>query len=143
MESNGFTGGCLCGAVTYTSSELPIATIHCCCVDCRKLGGTGHSTHSPVHDEAFSLKGEVREYSKTADSGNRIHRFFCPVCACPIYHRRDGLEGLTVIRTSSMDDPELAKPDRVIYTSSKVSWDDIDPQLPQWEFMSPAQKKPK
>lgn len=36
-----------------------------------------------------------------------------------------------------MDDPELAKPDRVIYTDSAVSWDHIDPELPSSAKMTP------
>lgn len=131
-----FEGGCLCEAVRYTSSVEPITTVHCCCRDCRKIGGTGHATHSVIPIEAFSLTGEVSEFTKTADSGNRISRYFCPLCGSAIYHTRDGMEGLVVLRTSSLDEPELARPDRIIYTSSAVSWDHLDPELPSFEKMS-------
>jgi len=115
---------------------MPLVTVHCCCADCRKLGGTGHATHSVIPEEAFDYTGDVSEYDKVADSGNRINRRFCPHCGSAIFHTRDGMEGLIVLRTSSMDTPELATPERVIYTSSAVSWDYIDPKLPAFEKMS-------
>lgn len=132
-----FEGGCLCGKIRYKSSAMPVATGHCCCSDCRRIGGTGHATHSVIPNEAFSCSGELAEYEHIADSGNHIIRRFCPICASAIFHTRDGLEGMTVIRTSSMDDPELAKPDRVIYTDSAISWDYIDPELPSFGKMTP------
>ncbi len=131
-----FVGGCLCEAVRYISSAEPITTVHCCCADCRKIGGTGHATHTVVPDTAFKLSGKVTKFSRTADSGNQIHRYFCSKCGSAIYHTREGLEGLLVIRTSSMDDPEIAEPKMVIFTSSAVSWDHMDRELPAYEKMS-------
>jgi hypothetical protein len=131
-----FEGGCLCGAVRYSCSAQPLVTVHCCCADCRRIGGTGHATHSVVPAESFILKGRVTEFQKTADSGNSISRFFCPLCGSAIYHTRDGMEGLVVLRSSSLDDPEIVTPERVIYTGSAVSWDHIDPALPAFGKMS-------
>jgi hypothetical protein len=131
-----FQGGCLCEKVRYQSISSPLTTVHCCCTDCRKIGGTGHSTHTVIPDAAFTLEGAVTEYVRIADSGNCITRRFCSCCGSAIYHTRDGMEGMIVIRTSSMDNPELAMPERVIYSSSAVSWDLIDPQLPTFEKMS-------
>jgi len=131
-----FEGGCLCEAVRYSSSAELMTTVHCCCTDCRKIGGTGHATHSVVPEEAFKITGAVTEYNRTADSGRQITRYFCSQCGSAIYHTRDGMEGFVVIRTSSMDDPEIAVPQRVIYTGSRVSWDLIDPDLPAFEAMS-------
>ncbi len=132
-----FEGGCLCEKVRYRSTAAPMVTVHCCCTDCRKIGGTGHATHTVVPADDFSLAGAVAEYERIADSGNRINRRFCPACGSAVYHTRDGMEGLIVIRTSSMDDPELARPGRVIYAGSAVSWDHIDPALPSFEKMTP------
>lgn len=131
-----FEGGCLCEKVRYRSTAEPVVTSHCCCRDCRKIGGTGHATHSAIPEDAFQLTGEVSEYERLADSGNRINRRFCPHCGSAIFHTRDGFEGMVVIRTSSMDDPEIARPGRVLYASSAVSWDHIDPDLPAFAKMS-------
>ncbi len=129
-DQSGFEGGCLCGAVRYRSDAAPVATVQCYCTDCRRIGGTGHATHTVIPESAFHLSGEVTSYEKKADSGNLINRRFCPVCGSAIYHTRDGMEGMVVVRTSSLDDPELAPPDRAIYMDSALSWDPVDPDLP-------------
>jgi len=136
IDDIGFEGGCLCGKVRYRSEAGPLATVHCYCTDCRRIGGTGHATHTVVPEDAFHLVGKVSEYQRTADSGNQINRRFCPQCGSAIFHTRDGMEGKVVIRTSSLDDPEIAKPDRAIYVSSAISWDHVDPDLPSFEKMT-------
>lgn len=136
IKNIGFEGGCLCGNVRYRSSSHPITTVHCYCTDCRRIGGTGHATHTVISKDAFILTGKVSEYERSADSGNKINRRFCPKCGSAIYHTREGLEGKIVIRTSSLDDPEVAKPDRAIYISSAVSWDHVDPSLPSSKKMT-------
>ena len=132
----GFEGGCLCGQVRYRSEANPMTTVHCYCTDCRRIGGTGHATHTVVPKSAFHLKGTVSEYRRSADSGNLINRRFCPTCGSAIFHTRDGLEDKVVIRTSSLDMPEISKPERVIYTDSAISWDHIDPSLPSSNKMT-------
>jgi hypothetical protein len=134
------TGGCLCEAVRYVCEAAPIRTVHCYCADCRKLGGTGHATHTIFPEASFSLTGRVSEYVKSADSGNSINRRFCPVCGSAVFHTRDGMEGLVVVRASSLDDPETVTPERAIYVSSAVSWDPVNPELPYDEKMPVAKK---
>lgn len=129
-DKDGFVGGCLCGNVRYRSDAKPLATVHCYCSDCRRIGGTGHATHTVIPEDAFHLTGKTSEYTRKADSGNLINRRFCPKCASAIFHTREGLEGMVVVRTSSLDNPELAQPDRAIYVDSAVSWDHVDPSLP-------------
>jgi len=136
IDDTGFKGGCLCGKIRYRSSSDPLATVHCYCTDCRRIGGTGHATHTVVPEVAFHLSGKVSEYQRSADSGNQINRRFCPQCGSAIFHTREGLEGKVVIRTSSLDDPEITKPDRVLYVSSAISWDHIDPDLPSFKKMA-------
>lgn len=135
-----FEGGCLCGEIRYQSSSNPLATVHCYCTDCRRIGGTGHATHTVIPEDAFHLVGKVSEYKRSADSGNQINRRFCSQCGSAIFHTREGLEGKIVVRTSSLDDPEIAKPERNIYVSSAISWDHINPDLPTFEKMTAKNK---
>jgi hypothetical protein len=50
------------------------------------------------------------------------------------------MEGLVVVRASSLDDPESIAPERAIYVSSAVSWDPVNPDLPSSEKMPVARK---
>ncbi|MDN3719774.1 hypothetical protein QW131_12845 [Roseibium salinum] len=46
-----------------------------------------------------------------------------------MFHTRTGMEGLVVVRTSSLDDPDSVTPEWAIYVSRAVSWDHVDTDL--------------
>ena len=133
--AQGFTGGCLCGAVRYQSAAGPQVVGHCHCEACRRSSGSGHCTHLVIPEEVFSVTGEVRFYDRPADSGNMVSRGFCPTCGAPVYSKNAGMPGMVFPRASSLDDPEIAKPQLVIYTSRAPSWDHMDPALPAFPDM--------
>jgi hypothetical protein len=133
--SQGFSGGCLCGAVRYQSAVGPQVVGHCHCVDCRKPSGTGHCTHVVIPEAAFTVSGEVKFYDRPADSGNIVSRGFCPTCGSAVYSMNSGMPDMVFPRASSLDDPEIAKPQMVVYASRAPSWDHVDPELPAFPTM--------
>ena len=58
-DSTFATGGCACGAVTYTISGEPKTMVQCHCNDCKKATGTGHISLAffTEDDVAISNKG--------------------------------------------------------------------------------------
>ncbi|MDE5457256.1 aldehyde-activating protein [Bradyrhizobium sp. CSA112] len=133
--SQGFTGGCLCGAVRFKSTADAQMVGHCHCIDCRKSSGTGHCTHLVVPEQAFYVTGSVTLYDRAADSGNIISRGFCGTCGSPIYSKNSGMPGVVFPRASVLDDPEIAKPQMVVYASRAPSWDHVNPALPVFATM--------
>jgi hypothetical protein len=133
----GFSGGCLCGAVRYESSAEPAVMGHCHCIDCRKSSGTGHCSHMMAPAAAVKMTGKVSTYDKAADSGNVVTRAFCPVCGSAVYSTNTAMPGALFIRASSLDDPEVFKPQVVVYAARAASWDGIGGGLPTFEFMPP------
>ena len=136
--SPAFEGGCLCGAVRYVSTAKPQFAGHCHCVDCRKSSGGGHCTHLVIPAAAFSVTGEVRFYKRAANSGNIVSRGFCPTCGSALYSLNDNMPGVAFLRASSLDDPEVAVPQVVVYASRAPSWDHVDASLPRFPEMPPA-----
>jgi hypothetical protein len=108
---------------------------HCHCVDCGKSSGTGHCTHLVVPKEAFSVSGAVKFYDRPADSGNMVSGGFCPSCGSAIYSTNSGMPDMVFPRAASLDDPEAAKPQMVVYASRAASWDYVDPKLPAFSEM--------
>lgn len=133
--SQGFTGGCLCGAVRYESTGDPMIVGHCHCVDCRRSSGSGHCTHVVVPLDALALHGPVATYDRPADSGNVVSRSFCPTCGAPVLSRNDGMPDLAFVRASSLDDPDVVTPTMIVYASRAPSWDHMDPALPAFAEM--------
>ena len=137
-----FEGGCLCGAVRYSSSTEPMGGGHCHCIDCRKTSGTGHGSHLILKADALSVEGEVRFYDAPTDSGNIASRGFCPTCGSAIYSTNSAMAGMAFVRASSLDDPEVFKPGLVVYAKRAASWDLVDSSLPAFEGMPPPEAMP-
>lgn len=135
IADQGFSGGCLCGAVRYRSAVDPQLVGQCHCVDCRKTSATDHAVHLVIPEDALTVTGEMRFYDRPADSGNIVARGFCPKCAAAIYSKNSGMPGMVFVRGSSLDDLEIAKPQMIVYASRAPSWSQLDPELPTFAEM--------
>jgi hypothetical protein len=81
------------------------------------------------------LKGDVRYFEVTADSGKKIRRGFCPTCGSPVFGLLEAMPDLMAIRASSLDDPNQFNPGMSIYTSSAPAWAPIAENLPKFPKM--------
>jgi hypothetical protein len=133
-----FEGGCLCGDVRYSCSAEPAMAGHCHCVDCRRSSGSGHSSHLIVPKAQVTVTGKVTEFASPADSGNMVTRAFCPRCGAPVYSTNSANPGVMFLRASSLDDPEVFRPQMVVYASRAPSWDVMDGALPSFAKMPPS-----
>jgi hypothetical protein len=133
--SSGFTRGCLCGVVRYESTGDATIAGHCHCTDCRKSSGSGHASHMAVPKKAVLVTGTVTIYDKAGDRGNIVSRAFCPICGAPVYSLNAAMPDLIFLRASSLDDPEVFKPQMIVYASRAASWDHMDPRLQSFPTM--------
>ncbi len=131
----GFTGGCLCGAVRYRVEAAPAMVGHCYCVDCRRTSGTSHCTHAVVPVAALHVTGSPAVYDRPADSGNMVSRCFCSICGSAVCSRNAAMPDMAFVRVSSMDEPELAVPDMTVYASRAPSWAKLDESRPVFALM--------
>src|SRR5438046_712856 len=84
--SPGATGGCLCGAVRYEYSGGTGPAAYCHCADCRKCTGSAFNVGVRVDARSFRVvRGQPKEFTKAADSGNYLTRHFCSECGSPLY----------------------------------------------------------
>jgi hypothetical protein len=131
------TGGCLCDAVRYETSAAPILTRLCWCRLCQYIA-TGNAAVSVCFPTSgFSVTGETRDYQSVADSGNRMHRRFCPTCGTHLFSEAESRPHLVFVRAGSMDDPEIARPAATIWAAKAPSWAQINDHFPQWEGQPP------
>jgi len=88
--------------------------------------------------DALNVHGETRRYESAADSGNMMQRTFCPACGTPMFSESAGRPNLIVVRAGTLDDPSIAKPEMIIWTSSAPAWAVFNPDLPRFEKAMPA-----
>lgn len=128
MES---TGGCLCGAVRYRATAQPIVTRVCWCRVCQYVGAGSGTVNVCFPSAAVSTEGVLQDYELTADSGNRMHRRFCPTCGTHVFTASEARPHLVFVRVGTLDDPEIAQPAMTIWTESAPSWACFDERLPK------------
>lgn len=131
------TGGCLCGAVRWESQEPPVTTRICWCRDCQYLGAGSGTVGACFRSAAFKISGTTTDFTSIADSGNRMHRRFCPKCGTPLFSEAEARPHLIFVRVGSFDDPEQASPVMTIWTASAPSWACINADLPRVEQQPP------
>ena len=124
-----YEGHCLCRAVHYRADAPAAFMGNCYCADCRNESGTGHITAVAVPDAALSVAGATTAWTKRADSGHGLTKFFCPVCGSTLFTRAEGLPGLALIRAGTLDDPTGVAPQMNMYVSRAPEWDRPDPAI--------------
>jgi hypothetical protein len=124
-------GGCLCGQIRFAIDAEPIVARMCWCRDCQRIASGSATVNVLFPEEAVRYDGEMTTIRLTADSGNIVERGFCPTCGSQMYSRTVEPKGQQVrVRAGTLDDPELAPPTAIIWTTSAPSWAPLDPTLP-------------
>jgi len=124
------TGGCLCRAVRYRISAAPITARVCWCRLCQYLASGSGTVNACFPREAVAIEGELRDFVSVADSGNTMHRRFCPVCGTQLMSEAAERPHLVFVRAGTLDDRELIRPAATIWTSQAPSWACLDKGLP-------------
>lgn len=131
------TGGCLCKQVRYRITAAPIVTRFCWCRVCQYLGAGNATVNVCFPSSAITIEGEMKDYRSVAESGNAMHRRFCPSCGTSLFSEAEIRPHLIFVRAGTLDDPEVAKPAATIWTSSAPTWACIDESLPKTERQPP------
>ena len=120
-----WTGGCLCGAIRYKSSEAPHFASYCHCGMCRKSSGAPYAGFVQFSEDAVQwLEGRPREYQ----SSPGIIRRFCGDCGSSLTFETEGVMFLSL---GSLDKPENVRFECHTYTNTKLASIDLTDGLPQ------------
>jgi hypothetical protein len=129
-------GGCLCGAVRYTLRGPALFVSQCCCRDCQKATGTGHTTIVGVtHEHLVITQGAPSTYTSRGDSGGEVVRHFCGRCGGRLYTSGTLPGAVVMVQAGSLDDPNRVTPESVIYVKDALAWDRFDDVLPRFQAL--------
>ena len=116
------TGGCLCGRVRYTVTGEPAFSGLCHCRNCQRYTGSAFEALIAFPAASVSVQGELKTYDDTGDSGQPVHRRFCPNCGSGVVNEVDALPGVTIVLAGTLDDPAAFKPTMDVYWSNAQPW---------------------
>lgn len=130
-------GGCLCKAVRYRIEAEPIMMRLCWCRDCQYIAAGNASANVVFPSAAVTVTGELHDYVSKADSGNVMHRKFCPHCGTPVFSAAEVRPHVVIVRAGTLDDPNVVKPTMNIWTDSASAWACMNESLPQFPRQPP------
>jgi len=90
--------------------------------------------------DAITISGELKDFESTADSGNKMHRKFCPSCGVHLFSAAEVRPHILIVRAGTLDNQQDVKIDALIWTSSAPNWAHLDPSIQQFEKQPPAPK---
>jgi hypothetical protein len=136
-EAIQYTGGCRCGAVRFRSMAPPLLTRVCWCRDCQYFAAGNATVNVCFAKSEFHAEGTLSDFASVADSGNAMHRRFCPQCGTPLFSEAEARPEFIFVRAGSLDNPEWVQPAATIWAASAPSWACIDEDLPQHDGQPP------
>lgn len=136
------TGGCLCGTIRYRLTGPSRYVMQCCCRDCQKATGTGHTTIIGIHGSQIVLDGLPHTYTNRGDTGGEVTRHFCGNCGGRLYTSGTLPGENVIVQAGSLDDPGVVTPQCVIYVKDAAAWDHFDPALPRYPAEPPRRSAP-
>jgi len=97
-------GGCLCGAVRYSTTTEPLRSAVCHCRDCQRFTGSAFGALVYVPKETLTIEG-TKTFTSLGGGGKPMMRHFCPECGSTIAQEPGTRPGLVVLHGGSLDDP--------------------------------------
>lgn len=115
-------GSCQCGEITYQLFKPPLMIVACHCTECQKLSTSAFSITAVVNSNAIEFQGNLKDWSRIADSGNVNAAKFCPTCGNRIYHYNPNEPDKIKLKPSNLSDTSIIKPTVHVWTSEKQDW---------------------
>ena len=128
-------GSCQCGQVSYDILAKPLKVQACHCTECQKLSTAPYSVTAIFAQEAIEFHGEMKEWTRMADSGNRNSAKFCPDCGNRIYYFNpdDTATVKLKLKPVHLADDSLFAPTAHVWVSEKLDWVEIPEGMPAFD----------
>ncbi len=122
-------GGCLCKAIRYSFSGVPLSSIVCHCATCRRASAAPAVAWLTLDRVRFQfLSGSPRIFLSSAD----VVRRFCAACGTPLTYENAGSPNTIDVTTASLDFPDLHPPTMEVWLEHKLAWHRANEGLGQY-----------
>lgn len=117
-------GACQCGKIRYQLLAPPLKVIACHCKECQTLSTSAFSITMMVNAESMKFTGEMNEWERSSDSGNRNLARFCPNCGNRIYHINPDQPEIVKLK-GRLENSDSVQPTAHIWLSEKQDWFEV------------------
>jgi hypothetical protein len=130
------SGGCLCEAVRFQITAMPLLVYACHCTECQRWSGSAFSLSMPVKTGSFSLtRGQTQHFHRTGASGVESTHRFCGNCGGRVYGQRSSRPEIISVRAGTLDDTSWLRPIAHVYMRSAQAWERIPNNAECFEIM--------
>ena len=131
-EATTFEGRCSCGDVRFRMRSAPLIVHACHCTECQRLSGGAFAINALIEaDRVEILSGAPEPVAVLGTSGKPQSIYRCPRCRVALWsHYPGGGAKLSFVRVGTLDEPSRLAPDIHIYTSTKLPWLKLPPDVP-------------
>lgn len=129
----GLSGGCLCGAVRYHTTQPFTKSFYCHCSICRRANGSPAVAWITVPSSGLIIEKGLTQTYASSETGRRE---FCPVCGTQLFFRELSY-GILDITTASLDDPAAAAPTSHVWSENRVAWFETADAFPRFNGHGP------
>lgn len=133
------TGGCACGRIRFTCTQLPLLMFQCHCKDCQRAVGGLFAPNVWFASNHIQFETEPESYVVKSEAGNTVHHEFCNQCGSPVGMRVEERAVARGIRASTLADSAWLKPDANIFMKNSYPWEALDPDLPSYNEDPPIE----
>lgn len=131
-------GGCLCGAIRYTSKAEPVMTAICQCTRCQRQSGSAFSVNVGIPKGSLEYQGEPpATFQDMGGSGQPVLRRFCSKCGSPIVSEVAATPNLDWLKSGTLDDTSWLRPQVSIWCESGQPWVSLPELMPKFPKSPP------
>ncbi len=113
---------CSCGKLRVETRGEPTRISMCHCLECQRRTGSAFGMQARFPDDAVTIEGTSRAFTRTADSGNRITFHFCPECGSTVYYLLEKWPGSIAVAVGAFADPTFPRPGVSLYEGKRHPW---------------------
>jgi len=118
-----YHGGCECGVVRYIIIGEPVVIYVCHCSICQTQSGSAFGMAMRIHKTDFQITaGQLKSFTRQADSGQVFTNSFCADCGTRIYHQASKVPEHLSLKPGTLDDTSWLKPTHHVYVRSAQPW---------------------
>lgn len=119
-------GGCLCGDVRWKTGAQPVGSGVCHCVTCRRSSGAPMVAWITFKRSDVETSGHTTAFVSSTEAQRR----HCHRCGTQLFFDDTRHPDYVDVTTASLDDPNLAPPDKHIWAETRIHWVKLDDGLP-------------
>ena len=121
------TGRCLCGAVSYVFTGVPLRSTVCHCATCRRRTGSLFSANLRFEPAQVAFNGDLSSFGFNTVGGRNVGTYFCSKCGTTLWFEAEVTPGLKALCAGTLDNPnEVTRPGRELFCVNKPDFLNLD-----------------